>query len=489
VSVLAVRGTDRLNPVLVKEVRAAMRARVFRMVFQIVLLGTVLVAVLALANLNVESDKAGQSFFFPIYFCLCIALLGVIPMSAFFALGSEWEENAYDLLAISSLRPVQIVFGKLWTSAVAALLYFSAFAPVLVLAFLMRGIDIGVLLIVLAVTFCASIGAAGAAIGLSSLSRSRPARVLLLVVTAGLAIGLIALDMDRVVTLIDRPWVFRGATAGDLVSTVLATSLGAGALGITLACERLAHPEENHSTGPRVTVTALYALYLSWLALRMSASSYATGAAVGLTFVALAHVFFVTENETLARRVQRQVPRSGGLALLATPFFPGGGRAIFLFGVNVLLAILFGLLSEAQRHGPFFEPPAWLFQHAYAFLLFCGYLFIYLAGFSLPFVRPRPEPRVRWVARVGVPLVALLTVFAPAIVDFLSAKHQFVEMRHPLNPFWVLWPDTSDVTLSRISVVMVPLVVVVGLANLMRLDKAWRELQKHSRENRERAAA
>ena len=164
----------------------------------------------------------------------------------------------------------------------------------------------------------------------------------------------------------------------------------------------------------------MYAVFLAWAALWQGASWYAETAAVGLTLVTLAHVFFVTENETLSRRVQRQVPRSAGLALLVTPFFPGGGRAILLFGVHVLMAVLFGLLAEAYRTGTAVGPPAWWFERGFAFLVFSGYLFVYLAGISLPFSRRTYEVRMRWIARVAVPLVALITIFAPSIVDSSS---------------------------------------------------------------------
>lgn len=488
-SALASRSADRLNPVFVKEVRAAMRARGFGIVFQLVVLGTMLVSVIALATLDPAGDTAARDFFQPVYACLCAALLGWIPLSAFFAMASEWDESAYDLLAISNLRPRQIVLGKLLTSAIQALLCFSAFAPVLVLAFLLRGIDIGLVLAALAMTLVASIGASAAAIGISSLARSRVLRVLLLLVLAGLLFLLIVFVVQMVVFRLLRGSGFTLPFFRGFLMSVLLLTGGAGLLGFGIACERLAHPEENHSTGPRVIVTVMYAIYLLWAVIEMGSNWYAGGAAIGLTLVTIGHVFFVTENESLSRRVQRQVPRSGGLALLSTPFFPGGGRAIFLFGVHVAMAVLFGLLGESLRRGPLYGEPVWMFRHAFAFLVFAGYLFVYLAGFSLPFSRRTSEPRVRWIARVTVPIVALLSIFAPSIVDFLLSQHRFVEMRHPLNPFWIIGYDTNDVTLSRICVVLVPLAVVVGLANLPRLDHAWREVQKASRENRERASA
>ena len=41
--------------------------------------------------------------------CLSIAVLAFVPFSAFIAMGSEWDENTYDLLIISNLKPRQII--------------------------------------------------------------------------------------------------------------------------------------------------------------------------------------------------------------------------------------------------------------------------------------------------------------------------------------------------------------------------------------------
>jgi hypothetical protein len=235
-----------------------------------------------------------------------------------------------------------------------------------------------------------------------------------------------------------------------------------------------------------VALTGVYAVCLALVAWEQGASGYVDGAAIALAFATFAQIFFATERETLTPRVRRQVPRSGGLALLATPFLPGGGRAIFLFCVHVFMAVVIGIVAHGQRASSG-EPS--LFPHGQAFLLFAAYLFVYVAGITLPFSGRTGEARVRWIARVTVPLVALLTIFAPSIVDFLLARHHYVDVDHPLNPFWVVDRGATDITLNRVSVVMAPLVVIVFLANLGRLDRAWREVQKASRHNRERDEA
>ena len=56
--------------------------------------------------------REGRDYFIAIFTCLAIAVLGVVPFSAFNAMGAEWDENTFDLLVISNLRPRQILVGN-----------------------------------------------------------------------------------------------------------------------------------------------------------------------------------------------------------------------------------------------------------------------------------------------------------------------------------------------------------------------------------------
>ena len=119
------------------------------------------------------------------------------PFSAFLSTSAEWDENTHDLLVLSNLRPRQIVYGKLCSALVQALLYYSTFGPFLVFAFLLNGVDLAALGAILFVSMasCAALTLLGVA--LASLSAAKAPRVVLmalfgigLVLFWGLSLGM-----------------------------------------------------------------------------------------------------------------------------------------------------------------------------------------------------------------------------------------------------------------------------------------------------------
>jgi hypothetical protein len=485
-----------MNPILVKEVRAALRGRFFRFAFPIVVLSAVSIGMIVLVETGeTQREGLGRDFFGTIYVFMCVALLGLVPFSAFLSMGSEWDEGTYDLLVISDMRPRQIVLGKLLSAAIEGQLYLSAFAPLLVFAFLLRGIDIVTVVVILACTAVGSISATAIALALSSLSRVRVARVLLLAIVAGAGV-LLVVGASGFAQYMVRPGGFVVGPSFEVLSTILLAIVSFGLLGFTVACERLAHPEENHSTVPRLLVTFLLLVMLgivSWMEL-VSHSSVTRDVhqplIIALVLAAVAQVFFVTESETMTRRTRQGVPASSVLACLAIPFLPGGGRAVLLFFVHLGLALGTGAMIhavDAWRHS---TPATLWFPHVGNILRFSVYLFLYLAGTSLPFSRRSASQRVRFVARIVVPCLALFSMFVPPLIGFLAQDLDWMEMRHPFNPFYAVggfWPEDMEPGLMFLLLVLLALAVL--LLSLRRITRSIAEVLEASRERRARALA
>ncbi len=102
------RGSELLNPILVKEVRQALKSRQFEVSFGLTLLAAVC------WTLFFVSVSVPRIFFFPdggtillrgYAFILLIPLLIIIPFSAFRSLTSEVEESTFELLSITTLSP------------------------------------------------------------------------------------------------------------------------------------------------------------------------------------------------------------------------------------------------------------------------------------------------------------------------------------------------------------------------------------------------
>ena len=172
------RISDGLNPVLVKEVRQSLRGRFFKVSFWLTLMVATFVGLgvmLYMQASEVEGSERvfGPTFFIAMFGCLVVATQVLVPFSAFLSMGSEWDENTFDLLVLSNLRPRQVILGKVLSAAVQALLFYSAFGPFLVFAFLLRGVDLMAIAAALGVSMVGSILASCVAVAMSSVPLKR----------------------------------------------------------------------------------------------------------------------------------------------------------------------------------------------------------------------------------------------------------------------------------------------------------------------------
>jgi hypothetical protein len=153
------RWTDRLNPVLVKETRQALRSRSFLVAF-LITLGASWCLSLALVGMKGESLQLGESgpeFFRAYLFALLLPLCFVVPLGVFRSATAEFADQTFEVLATSTLTPSQIAFGKLQSAAVSMAAYLSAMAPYLCFTYLLRGLSLPAIVLGLLVVGLASL--------------------------------------------------------------------------------------------------------------------------------------------------------------------------------------------------------------------------------------------------------------------------------------------------------------------------------------------
>ena len=432
---------DRSNPIFVKELRSALRGRYFRILFPLTLLLAVLIAVLVIVDTNEwNQDRMGRNLFQAMFGCLLAAVTGLVPFSAFLSMANEWDENTYDLLVLSKLKPLQVAVGKLLSAGIEALLYFSAFTPLLVFSFLLRGVDITSVLVLVGGAMVMGASTCAIALLFSSLGKHRLVRVLLMAVLAGvLLLANIAANAYADSHLGDAPTMSTVEEWQVLALTYFLVALP-GILALAAAASGLAHAEENASTAPRVLVTGLAFGLLAIAAwTQFVAPSRLLPMIVGMfgiTGIALCDLFFVTEAEPLSRRVRLFVPAGRLRAALASPFLPGGGRGFLLFLLHAAICIAFVSALSLLRGG------AGTHRFTAGNLVLCvttysAFLVVYLGLPSLLFSARSRDARARILARVLIPIGALLSVFLPSLVGFLIENRDWMNLRHPFNPVWV----------------------------------------------------
>jgi ABC-type transport system involved in multi-copper enzyme maturation permease subunit len=122
---------DRLNPILVKEARQAMKSRQFVVTFSLLLLfGWIYtLGFIAFTMPGIYFAPLGSPMLIGYYLILTIPLLIVVPYAAFRSLASEREDGTFELLSITALSARQIVTGKLGSAVLQMMVYYSALAP------------------------------------------------------------------------------------------------------------------------------------------------------------------------------------------------------------------------------------------------------------------------------------------------------------------------------------------------------------------------
>ena len=480
---------DRLNPVFVKEVRQALRGRLFRIGFVIVLVIAILVSASMLIDAGVGqfrpnggepvvSAHEGRDFFIGVFVCLNLAVLGLVPFAAFLSMAAEWDENTADLLVISNLRPRQILLGKLLSAVTQSALFFSVFTPFLSLAFLLRGVDLfaGGLLLFASAFF--STGLAMVGIALSTLSRNKFSRVLLMAALAGMSVACIAAGAAMADELLRSPGDLR-TREGKLAVAAIATFFSAlFAFGFAAGCNMLAHPEENRSTGVRALTSAMLLAALVFGSVILSYAPDRDGvSAMSIMFLLglfPSVLFFVSERESLGRRVGRNVPKNAALALLATPWLPGGGRGVLFLLLHVAAVLAFSVAGHRLMIGP---SETLLEEGFLAPWIVAPYLVLFLVLGSFLACRRTERLRPRLFVRIGIVIAVAAAAFLPAVAGFFLRDRDLMEMEHFGHPFWLVYRNWEGPEYGLPALIVIgALALVAILLNARRLARSVSEV-------------
>lgn len=435
------RASDRLNPILVREVQQAIKGRVFAVMVLLALLLTVVVALLVASEFRPDG-RAGRQAFEGGVAILVPLLVFVVPMQAYHSMRLELRGGIVEQLLLSRLRPRSILLGKLQAALVQFGLYVAVVAPLLATSYLLRGVDLPTIAVTL--LFAALLCATATMVTVSSAAQSvLPAlqSVATLGTTFGLGIGTFGLIgfvlsgeyMDMVGDMLRSGWFLAGSSAVVLVALL------ASALSMLAAQAFLLHTFENKASGFRVLLFTAPLLVYGWMLCFVDASRWrymipSLGfmmLVVGLVF----GLFMVTEQRDLSPRVRSHVPRSRGLALLVAPFLPGRDRghlcvALYLVLLGGLIAALWptGLAVRSMDSG-------W---RQCSLIVGYGLLFLGIGRF----VRDRLPSTLagNHIGRVVLPVLLIAAMVVPMLIDvFTQGSVRGWHVGHALNPFWTIF--------------------------------------------------
>ncbi len=421
------RLSERLNPILVKEARQALKSRQFVITFSLLLICGWAWSLLgiALASPAIYYAPGGTFMLMGYYFVLAAPVLVVVPFSAFRSLASEREDGTFELLSITVLSSRQIVTGKLGSAMLQMVVYYSALAPCIAFTYLLRGIDIFTIGFVLFHTFATSVLLASLGLVVATVTRSRQWQVVLSVL---LLIGLLLVAIIWSVSAVNI--IFAGSSMPyqtlDFWTANLAVvcfTVSFVVLFVLVAAAMLSFASDNRSTKLRVVMMVQQLLWIGWMTYCWLRSEAEEVLFVFLIFPAiywyLVGSLMVGENAQLSPRVKRTLPHSFLGRMMLTWFNPGSGTGYAFAVANMAtltfvmagLAIVSGMAAMAG--GP--SNDDWVLFS----LLITSYLVTYLGVTRLIVLA------LRQIAYVGMIVPFLMGIFVAllgcAVPAFLQA--------------------------------------------------------------------
>jgi hypothetical protein len=341
--------SDRLSPMLVKELRQGLRAKTFVIVFLTLqgLLGLVLLTSIASAS---APQNAGETITSIIFMFFSLAVLVIQPIRGIGALHREVQGQTIELMVLTRLSAWKIVLGK-WVSIVSqSALIFAAIVPYLILRYWFGDMNLLGEVSLLCLVFVLSAAVTAVIVGISCVP-SVILRGLLPLLAAAMGLWLIPIlcfenEFDDLVTFaaMQSPEAFWGVTLG----TLCAVYIGWTALGV--AASMIAPAAENHSTVRRLLALGLMLLLV--LVARFANTPPDVWVLMIAVILVPSMIIELTEPFILLPPICRPFVERGAMGRLAGRLlYPGWPSGVIFTLLMIFLATLSCYLAEAGKMG------------------------------------------------------------------------------------------------------------------------------------------
>lgn len=371
------RLADRVNPLVIREIRQGLRTRVFWTSFGLMLASCLVTALIAY-GVHEKAPLAahGQQFFTAFFMILGLVHFLILPFNAFRSLMKEREEETWVLLSLTGLGPRRILLGKALSTLIQGVLYASAILPFIVYSYFLNGIALPSILFVLFLGFAHHVLLTVAAVCLATVGDNRAFRA-----GAQLVCGLMLFGMfSSAVSLAGILVNVGGSLSGqkEMMATAGATLLNELILVLVLleaAASRLMLVTEDYAKRPRrawllalltsVPITSGFAL---WAGVDLEVTLGLTGT-LAVVLVVFGAVLIATDRDGCSRRYRRPtlfrpgalagfqlvmlvlLPLSAALVAVGVQWDSDAGAMSFGFGALYLYVALFLCITVLMTRG------------------------------------------------------------------------------------------------------------------------------------------
>jgi hypothetical protein len=447
------RLDDWINPIVVKELRQAVQSRfvvsalLLLLVIQLVAVGIYLLS----SDASLMDIDAGRQVFLILYGILLGLSLIFTPLYTGIRIVGERSDANVDLLFITTIKPRNIIAGKLFAGIVLTVLIFSACLPFMAFTYFLRGIDLPTIFIVLASGFLVVIACTQAAIFVAVLPINRVFKVIFGLITLWLFFTVYISSLAGASGLISMGVGSRFGEAGFWEGVIIFLCSFGLLVGLffVLSVALIIPQAANRALPIRTFIASTWALLCAAALIGgYYEKTHAPVAAWLLVFnsiFAVALFVAVSERDRLGRRVLRSIPQSAVKRAAAFFFFSGAasGLAWACSGICLTLAVVWGWSKLFHNYGQddfLVESAKWI--GGMCLLFFCYALTAALA-------------RRHLLRKLGVELtwlIGLILMAIGAVLPFLIGYLFFfddrwwtgVEYRKWLvgNPF--VWSNASE---------------------------------------------
>ena len=472
---------DRFNPIVVKEVRQALKSRQFVGTFLLLLLAAWAGSIFGVSYLgeSIDYGSPAVAFYAGFFFALCVAALVIVPFSTFRSIVEERAETTLELLQITALSPVQIVRGKTLSAMVQVLVYYCAIAPFIAFTALLPGFDVVLVAFSLIMLLITALCFSMVALAIGAYARKTTSQSVAALIVIVLALGGMGTFFSAVSAVGERIRFDEPETWWALALIVF-LGLSTGFLCEQGAVSQLTFDSDNRSTRLRLASCAQWLFcwiglvaFLNarhWPALSPNASS--ANLTMTTIYITVLGLLFVSEPDSLSRRVSRGLPRSRALRVLWAPFLPGGARGLLFALVSLVVLGIFVavLLPQLTRTNILDDQQTRRYATALA-----AYSVIYLgAGALLARLLRRVMPSLySFHVLLILILTNVLLVVGAEVFQFLShAPVHTLQLYEVVNPFLTL-RMIADADRGSIDAIAC-LVVTAGVAIAANAGALWR---------------
>ncbi len=484
---------DRVNPIVVKELRQAVQSRlVISILFLFLAANVAIVSIYLMTHEQLGGNRMdGESLFMTLFGVLVFTCMVFVPLYAGIRLTTERNDANIDLLFITTIRPGAIIRGKFSAAVALTVLIYSTCMPFLTFTYLLRGIDLPSIFFALGTALALTAAVTMLAIFAGSVSAGWLIRLLL---GGGLLFIMYrtfvqTMEFCEYTVRSGLATLFGEPEAWARIGLIILMGLTAVGLLYLLAVAAISSKSSNRMFGIRLYATVVWFLYgvvlTIWSSVDATSGPITVWMENSVWLFSAALVFIMSERERWTPRVRRRIPRGGLMRFLAWLMYTGSAGGAIWCAVIVAGTLVVGLAASsgaadfaATSFGGYRQPPA-------AMLLVLPGIFLYawcysMAGlFARRIFAPNSPPLATPIISIGL-LAAGCTL--PILLAYLvigsswNPRNDYFSFMLP-NPAVLNWNHSGDRT--AVYIFLITWATIGFAVNITWFRKQWDAFRRH----------